>query len=218
MDQSGIVKPPTFRTERSLAGRDCKLIAGVDEAGRGPWAGPVVAAAVVFANGKAPRGLNDSKLLAPEVRAELCEAILATAWVGIGIVSVEEIDRLNILQATFRAMIKAVSALCEAPEVVLVDGNLCPKLPHRAVPVVSGDQLCPSISAASIVAKVTRDRLMENLSQDFPGYSWHTNKGYGTPEHARAIDTIGITEHHRRSFAPIRLAMTRTAIAGAELS
>jgi ribonuclease HII len=204
-----MAKPPTFRTERALGGRGCKLIAGVDEAGRGPWAGPVVAAAVVFASGKAPRGLNDSKLLAPEVRTELCEAIYATAWVGVGIVSVEDIDRLNILQATFQAMITAVSALCEAPEVVLVDGNLCPKLPHRAVPVVSGDALCPSIAAASIVAKVTRDRLMENLSQDFPGYGWHTNKGYGTPEHSSAIDRLGVTAHHRRSFAPIRLALTR---------
>jgi ribonuclease HII len=103
----------------------------------------------------------------------------------------------------------AVSALREAPEVVLVDGNLCPPLPHRAVPVVSGDQLCPSIAAASIVAKVTRDRLMENLSQDFPGYGWHTNKGYGTPAHAAAIERLGVTAHHRRSFAPIRLALSR---------
>ena len=210
MDQSGTAKPPTFRTERKLAGGGYKFIAGVDEAGRGPWAGPVVAASVVFTNGKAPRGLHDSKLLSPEARARLYEAILETGWVGVGIVSVEDIDRLNILQATMRAMCEAVSGLKHAPEVVLVDGNRCPPIAQRAVAVVSGDQLCPSIAAASIIAKVTRDRLMQNLSQDFPAYGWEANKGYGTPAHSRAIHQHGVTAHHRRSFAPIRLALART--------
>ncbi|WP_245296885.1 MULTISPECIES: ribonuclease HII [Rhodomicrobium] len=202
------VKAPTFRTERTLAGRDCTLVAGVDEAGRGPWAGPVVAAAVIFAKPKsAPKGLHDSKLLTAERREALYDAIRATALVGVGIVSVEEIDRINILQATFRAMIDAVAMLDAGPDVVLVDGNRCPKLTQRAVPVIEGDRLCPSIAAASIIAKVTRDRMMAGLAGEFPGYGWHTNKGYGTPGHAEAIAKLGVTQHHRRSFAPIRAAL-----------
>lgn len=202
------VKAPTFRTERALAGRDCKLVAGVDEAGRGPWAGPVVAAAVIFIKGKtAPKGLHDSKLLTPERRETLYEAIRETAWVGVGISCVEEIDRINILQATFRAMIDAVAGLGAGPDTVLVDGNRCPKLTQRAVPVIEGDRLCPSIAAASIIAKVTRDRMMAGLAGEFPGYGWDTNKGYGTRAHADAIARLGVTQHHRRSFAPIRAAL-----------
>ncbi|MGB0084073.1 MAG: ribonuclease HII [Rhodomicrobiaceae bacterium] len=207
MQGQRIAKPLTFRIERGFAGRNSKLVAGVDEAGRGPWAGPVVAAAVIFRRGKAPKGVNDSKLLPPERREELFEAICKTAWIGVGIVSVEDIDRINILEATLRAMCEAVTALGIGPEIVLVDGNRCPPLGHPAVPVVDGDAICPSIAAASIIAKVTRDRLMEKLSEDFPGYGWHTNKGYGTPEHAEAITRLGVTRHHRRSFAPVRLAL-----------
>ncbi len=209
------LKPLTFRAERLFAGRDTKLVAGVDEAGRGPWAGPVVAAAVIFRAGKkVPKGLNDSKLLPPERREELFDAISETAWVGVGIMSVEDIDRINILQATLRAMCDAVAALAAIPEIVLVDGNCCPSVPHPALPVVDGDAKCPSIAAASIIAKVARDRLMEKLSEDFPGYGWHTNKGYGTAEHAKAITRLGVTPHHRRSFAPVQMALAGEFIAG----
>lgn len=207
MDGKRTAKPLSFRAERALVGPHCRLAAGVDEAGRGPWAGPVVAAAVIFPEGRAPKGVNDSKLLPPERREELYLAIMETAWVGVGLVPVEEIDRINILQATFQAMIQAVSSLSAPPEVVLVDGNRCPPLAQRTVPVVDGDAKCPSIAAASIVAKVTRDRLMEKLSEDFPAYGWRTNKGYGTREHADAIGRLGVTRHHRRSFAPVRIAL-----------
>lgn len=209
MEQKGQTpKPPSIRTERALAGQEVRLVAGVDEAGRGPWAGPVVAAAVIFPDRKPPKGLHDSKLLSAERREELYLTIRAAGVVGIGIVSVEDIDRVNILQATFIAMQIAVAALSNVPEVVLVDGNRCPALGPRAVPVIEGDRLCPSIAAASIIAKVTRDRLMCDLADDFPGYHWHNNKGYGTPAHAEAITLLGVTCHHRQSFAPIRAALS----------
>jgi ribonuclease HII len=211
MEQKGRTpKPPSIRTERALAGQEARLVAGVDEAGRGPWAGPVVAAAVIFPDRKPPKGLNDSKLLTAERREELYLTIRAAGLVGVGIVSVEEIDRVNILQATFIAMRIAVAALSREPEIVLIDGNRCPALEQRAVPVIEGDRLCPSIAAASIIAKVTRDRLMRQLAGDFPGYHWHSNKGYGTPAHAEAISLLGVTCHHRHSFAPIRSALGRT--------
>lgn len=207
MGKTGQIRGPSFRRERSLAGAEAMAVAGVDEAGRGPWAGPVVAAAVIFASGRAPRGLNDSKLLTPEERARLYNAIRKVAIVGVGIVEVDEIDSINILQATFLAMAQAVAALSAAPDLVLVDGNLCPRVPCRAIAVVEGDRLCPSIAAASIVAKVTRDRLMVDLAQSHPEYSWCSNKGYGTRQHADAIIRFGVTPHHRRSFAPIRSAL-----------
>ena len=213
MSQSGIAKSPSPKTERAIAGIDSKLVAGVDEAGRGPWAGPVVAAAVIFRQKRIPKGLDDSKRLPADFRSRLFDEIHDTAWVGVGAVSVEDIDRLNILQASLLAMSQAVSKLCQLPDVVLVDGNRCPDLSPRAVPVINGDQLCPSIAAASIIAKVTRDRLMEKLSNDFPDYGWHSNKGYGTRAHSEAIKTFGVTHHHRRSFAPIRLALSNAAVA-----
>jgi len=207
MGKTGPIPKPTFRTERAFAGPDCDLVAGVDEAGRGPWAGPVVAAAVIFACGRAPRGLHDSKLLSPDERARLHDAIRKVAVVGIGIVEVTEIDSINILQATLLAMQQALTALSVRPSAILIDGNVCPRSADRAVPVVDGDQLCPSIAAASIIAKVTRDRLMQDLAKDFPGYSWDSNKGYGTRQHAQGIARLGVTPHHRRSFAPIRSAL-----------
>lgn len=207
MSLSGIAKRPSIRTERALAGLEGARIAGVDEAGRGPWAGPVVAAAVMFKSAKIPRGLDDSKRLSPERRCELYEVIRDRAWIGVGIVSVDDIDQLNILQAALRAMAHSIAGLASSPDVVLVDGNCAPPIAHRAVPVVEGDRLCPSIAAASIIAKVTRDRLMERLSDDFPAYRWHSNKGYGTRAHASAIAEYGITPHHRRSFAPIRAVL-----------
>jgi ribonuclease HII len=184
MGKSASIPRPSFRNERFHAGVNCGCVAGVDEAGRGPWAGPVVAAAVIFEAGRAaPRGLADSKLLVPDERARLYDAIRKVAIVGVGIVQVDDIDSINILRATFRAMQEAIAGLSTAPETVLIDGNICPSLPCRGVAVVDGDQLCPSIAAASIIAKVTRDRLMISLAQNFPGYSWETNKGYGTREH-----------------------------------
>lgn len=198
----------TVETERALAGAGCALIAGVDEAGRGPWAGPVVAAAALFENGAVPDGLNDSKLLAASQRERLFDIIHQTAKVGVGIVSVEDIDKLNILQATFLAMRQAVEALGVMPQTALIDGKLCPPLACRAVAVIGGDRKCPSIAAASIIAKVTRDRLMVELAERFAGYGWATNMGYGTREHADAIARLGITPHHRRSFAPIRAVIS----------
>jgi ribonuclease HII len=167
----------------------------------------VVAAAVMFKSTTIPRGLDDSKRLSPERRCELYDVIRDRAWIGVGIISVDDIDRLNILQATLRAMAESIAGLSSSPDVVLIDGNCAPPVSHRAVPVVEGDQRCPSIAAASIIAKVTRDRLMEKLSEDFPAYGWHSNKGYGTRAHASAIAEHGITSHHRRSFAPIRAAL-----------
>lgn len=211
MRQSGIAERPSLRTERQLAGSDAVHIAGVDEAGRGPWAGPVVAAAVIFKDVNIPEWLNDSKLLTAEKRAALFEIINEQAWVGVSIVSVDEIDKLNILRATLLAMSQAVETLPSPPDVALIDGNRAPSISQRAVPVVKGDRRCPSIAAASIVAKVTRDRLMAQLSENFPVYGWCANKGYGTPAHARAIAEHGVTAHHRRSFAPIRLALSKAA-------
>jgi ribonuclease HII len=177
-------------------------ICGIDEAGRGPWAGPVVAGAVILT--RPIPGLDDSKKLSPARRAKLFDQIVATAIHGIGLASVEEIDRLNILQASFLAMRRAVAALGELPRECLVDGKLLPPgLPAPARAIVGGDALEPAISAASILAKVTRDRIMAELSHDHPGYGWESNMGYGVPAHLRALKSLGVTPHHRRSFRPI---------------
>ncbi|WP_084583761.1 ribonuclease HII [Sphingomonas azotifigens] len=181
-------------------------VAGVDEAGRGPLAGPVVAAAVVLDPDCIPEGINDSKALTAAKRAKLCEELLACAKVGVGIASVEEIDRLNILWATMLAMTRAVEALGFPPAFVLVDGNRCPKWDHRSEAVVSGDALCLSIAAASIVAKHRRDCMMIELDAQFPGYGWASNKGYGGKAHQEALRALGPTPHHRRSFAPVAQA------------
>jgi len=181
-------------------------IAGVDEAGRGPLAGPVVAAAVVLDPDCIPEGINDSKALTAAKRARLCEELLACAKVGVGIASVDEIDRLNILWATMLAMTRAVESLGVPPAFVLVDGNRCPKWHHRSEAVVSGDALCLSIAAASIVAKHQRDCMMVELDAQFPGYGWASNKGYGGKAHQEALRSLGPTPHHRRSFAPVAQA------------
>ncbi|MEL6234991.1 MAG: ribonuclease HII [Pseudomonadota bacterium] len=179
-------------------------IAGIDEAGRGPWAGPVVAAAVVLDGAAVPSGIDDSKRLSPRKRAALCAEILAHAETGIGQASVEEIDAMNIAQATALAMRRAVAALRCPPEFALIDGNRVPAgLPCRAMPLIGGDGLSLSVAAASILAKVTRDRIMTALAQAFPGYGWESNAGYGVPAHAAALRRFGITPHHRRSFRPI---------------
>lgn len=188
---------PDFAFEAALAGR----VAGVDEAGRGSWAGPVVAAAVVLDPTRIPDGLNDSKQLSALRRASLFDAINEVAQVGVGVVAVGEIDRINILQATFVAMTRAVDAL--DPDHVLVDGNRAPRWRYATTTVIGGDARCVSIAAASIIAKVTRDRIMTVLASEFPGYGWAANKGYGTAQHSAALDRLGVTIHHRRSYAPI---------------
>jgi ribonuclease HII len=180
-------------------------ICGVDEAGRGPWAGPVVAAAVVLDRAAVPPGLDDSKKLSPARRDALFDLIRAGARVGVGIASVAEIDALNILRANDLAMRRAVAALDPVPEAALIDGNrVPPELPCRAVALVGGDARAPSIAAASIIAKVTRDRIMADLAAQYPGYGWETNQGYGTAAHREALERLGVTPHHRRSFQPIR--------------
>lgn len=178
-------------------------VCGIDEVGRGPWAGPVVAAAVILDPACVPPGLDDSKKLAPAMRRELDGRLRGCAMIGIGMASVEEIDRLNVLAASMLAMTRALAALPLRPRHALVDGNRLPELPCPGTAIVGGDGLCASIAAASIVAKVARDALMAELSQDHPGYGWETNVGYGTAQHQEGLARLGVTPHHRRSFRPI---------------
>jgi ribonuclease HII len=180
------------------------VIAGVDEAGRGPWAGPVVAAAVVL-RGRLPQGIDDSKKLSAARREQLYAALRdSDALIGIGQASVAEIDTFNILQATLLAMTRAVEALASEPLEILVDGNRLPRWRWPARAIVGGDASVPAIAAASIIAKVTRDRLMAELHGQHPDYGWISNQGYGTAAHAAALTIHGPCLHHRRSFAPIR--------------
>ncbi|MEI9993533.1 MAG: ribonuclease HII [Rhizomicrobium sp.] len=180
------------------------LVAGVDEAGRGPLAGPVVAAAVILDRKKVPKGLNDSKQLDAETREALYAHITFSAIaVGVGEATVDEIDLINIRQATHQAMARAVRALSFAPAFALVDGNDAPALPCPCDTIVEGDAKSVSIAAASIIAKVTRDRMMVALHEAHPHYGWLKNKGYGTPEHLSALNRHGPCHHHRRSFAPV---------------
>lgn len=179
-------------------------LAGVDEVGRGPLAGPVIAAAVILDPANIPEGLADSKALSAKKRELLNALILQSSWVGIGEASVEEIDEINILQASLLAMERAVSALPQVPQHLLVDGNKLPKtLPCPATAVVKGDARSQSIAAASIVAKTRRDAIMQDLAQQFPGYGWEKNAGYPTKQHREALVKIGLTPHHRRSFKPV---------------
>lgn len=201
---------PDGSLERAARARGLMRIAGIDEAGRGPLAGPVVAAAVVLDADRIPEGLSDSKTLRPDRRAELCGLILATAEVGTGLATVEEIDRINILRASHLAMSRALAALVSPADYALVDGNLLPgDLPCTAEAVVKGDGRSLSIAAASIVAKVTRDRIMVDLAQQHPGYGWETNAAYATPAHLQALRDLGATPHHRRSFAPVHNMLCR---------
>ena len=195
---------PSFSHELRLIARVGGMVCGVDEAGRGPLAGPVVAGAVIFAKGKYPRGLDDSKKLTPAAREKLFDKIMARAIaVGIGEACVDEIDLINIRQATHLAMARAVRALNPAPVFALVDGNDAPALPCPCETLIKGDSLSLSIAAASIIAKVTRDRMMLRLHELHPVYRWDRNKGYGTEDHLHALAVHGPTPHHRRSFAPI---------------
>jgi ribonuclease HII len=180
------------------------LIAGVDEAGRGPLAGPVFAAAVILDPARRVRGLRDSKLLAPAVRETLAVEIRAraVAW-AVASSDVSEIDALNILQATLLAMRRAVESLATAPHVVWIDGNQSPVLAYPTRTIVDGDRLIAAIAAASILAKTTRDALLVTLDREYPAYGFARHKGYGTPEHLAALASHGPCPHHRRSFAPV---------------
>lgn len=200
---------PDLEFERGFG----EIIAGVDEAGRGPWAGPVVAAAVILNRNNIPDGLNDSKKLRAAKREKLFLAIDQTSHVGIGIASVEEIDQLNILQATFLAMQRAYKMLGTTPDMALIDGNQLPKLPCLARAIIGGDARCPSIAAASIIAKVTRDKIMTALAGEYPEYGWDRNAGYGTAQHIKALEEHGITPYHRRSYKPIKPYIVKIPIA-----
>lgn len=191
---------PDLKHERKYKRLHKGPVAGVDEAGRGPLAGPVVAAAVVLDPRCIPEGIDDSKVLTAGKRERLCAELLACAQVGVGIASVEEIDTLNIFWASMLAMSRAVDALGFRPAFVLVDGNRCPDWDHQSHAVVGGDALCLSIAAASIVAKHRRDCIMLELDAIHPGYGWASNKGYGAKVHQEALRTLGPTPHHRRSF------------------
>ncbi|MDA1071075.1 MAG: ribonuclease HII [Proteobacteria bacterium] len=190
---------PTLEHERRLGGPVC----GIDEVGRGPWAGPVVAAAVMLDFARVPDGLDDSKRLPAVRRRELDIEIRACAHVSIAMASVEEVDRLNVLGASMLAMERAFAGLPHPPVHALVDGNRLPRLPCPGTAIVGGDGLCASIAAASIVAKVARDALMAELAGQHPGYGWERNAGYGTREHQDGLARLGVTMHHRRSFRPI---------------
>ncbi|WP_085934059.1 ribonuclease HII [Enhydrobacter aerosaccus] len=209
---------PSFRHEMRFEGQGIARIAGIDEAGRGPLAGPVVAAIAVIERGAAKRKLlrliDDSKKLALEDREAAYEAMVSSGIVqfSVGEASVEEIDRINILQATFLAMRRALQSLTQQPDIVLIDGNqLPPQLGCRAETIIGGDAASYSIAAASIFAKVTRDRYMAKLAESFPGYGWDTNRGYSSAEHLAALDRLGPTPHHRASFAPVRAKYAETA-------
>ncbi len=199
---------PTFDLEGAEINLGNGPVAGIDEAGRGPWAGPVVAAAVILDPGNIPFGVTDSKALDEDDRARLFDRITASSRVGVGIADVERIDRDNILKATLWAMSQAALSLPgAAPRLILVDGNRLPVLKCAARAIVKGDQRCLSIAAASIIAKVTRDRLMIEMAREFPGYGFERHKGYGTPEHRHAMANLGVTPHHRKSFRPVQLAL-----------
>ena len=197
--------PPTDRFERRARRRGAWLIAGVDESGRGPLAGPVVAAAVIFDKRRYPDGVDDCKRLPVAERERLYEAILDLATVSVAVASRLRVDRMNILRASLWAMGRAVAGLSRPPHHVLVDGNLLPPgLPCPAEAIVGGDTLSVSIAAASIVAKVTRDRLMARVGQAFPDYGFEHHKGYSTAAHFAALRVHGPCPHHRQSFAPVR--------------
>lgn len=194
---------PDLSFERRLPG----LVAGVDEAGRGPLAGPVVAAAVILPRQNWPSGLNDSKALSASARERLLNILRKCAQIGIGISEPEEIDRLNILGGTMIAMQRAVAALPIPPDAVIIDGNRAPQLPMPVQTIIKGDALSLSIAAASIVAKVTRDDIMKRADSRFMGYNLSQHKGYPTKAHREAVAALGPSPIHRLSFAPCKAAL-----------
>ncbi len=195
---------PDMSFETAARARGLSCVAGVDEAGRGPLAGPVTAAAVILDPRDVPDGLNDSKKLTAKQRKALFGQIIARAQVAVAHASASEIDRINILRASHVAMMRAVALLPVAPDHLLIDGNMLPRdLALSAEAVVAGDTRSASIAAASIVAKVCRDRVMVDLAQQHPGYGWRTNAGYPSKSHIAALQDLGVTPHHRRSFKPV---------------
>ena len=192
-----------------------KPVAGFDEAGRGPWAGPVVASAVILPRDAMPVSLltklDDSKKVRKTARETLFAELRAVAEIGIGITSPAEIDEFNILQASMLAMQRAAKGLTIKPASALVDGNHAPDIPYEVKTIVKGDSRSLSIAAASIVAKVTRDSIMADLSKKYPGYGWESNAGYGTKEHYNALLQLGATPEHRQSFTPIRNLLTTSS-------
>jgi ribonuclease HII len=203
------IAPPSFRRERALIKRGVWPVAGCDEAGRGPLAGPVVAAAVVLDPKRIPKGIDDSKRLTAERREELFEKICATSSFAVAFASPARIDRDNILRASLWALARAVQALPEMPKHVFVDGRDRLDVACDCEAVIGGDGLIVSVAAASIIAKVTRDRLMCALAEDCPGYGFESHKGYSVPEHLEALHRLGPTVHHRRLFAPVVAARQR---------
>ena len=178
-------------------------IIGVDEVGRGPLAGPVISAAIILNKEKIPEGINDSKKLSKKKREVINEELISQHSFAIGISTVEEIDKINILQASLLAMKRAILNLNIKPQTILVDGNKLPDLEYNMYPIIKGDSKSISIAAASIIAKVYRDKLMQDLSLQYPGYYWEKNSGYGTKQHLLALNNLGVTPIHRKSFAPI---------------
>lgn len=200
---------PTFELESVELALGGGPIVGIDEAGRGPWAGPVVAAAVVLDAKNLPVGIADSKQLDADQREVVFHRIKEQALdYGIAIADAERIDRDNILNATLWAMAKAADSLAVEPRLALVDGNKLPRLKMPARAIVKGDAKCLSIAAASILAKVTRDRIMIEVARSCPGYGFERHKGYGTPEHKEALQRLGVSPYHRRSFKPVQLALS----------
>lgn len=202
-----------FQYERKFQSQGCRRIAGIDEAGRGPLAGPVSAAVCILPHGFSIEGVNDSKQLTVKVREELFEQIVAYPEIdfGIGFASVEEIDRWNILQATFLAMHRALEKIREAPDLILIDGNRAPQFGIPTVPIVKGDAKSASIACASILAKVARDRHLLELDRLYPKYGFASHKGYGTPEHLEALQAYGPCPLHRRSFEPVKGMLVDTS-------
>ncbi len=199
---------PTDRFERRARRRGARFIVGLDEAGRGPLAGPVVAAAVVFEGRRFPAGLNDSKKVSPIARQRLYDLIVEKAHVSVAVASRSRIDRMNILRASLWAMVRAVEGLNCRPDYVLVDGRDLPQgLPCPGEAIIGGDSLSASIAAASIVAKVTRDRLMMAMGRTFPDYGFEQHMGYCTTRHLEALERHGPCPHHRKSFAPVKTAL-----------
>ncbi|MGL5011652.1 MAG: ribonuclease HII [Paracoccaceae bacterium] len=195
---------PDFTFELAARADGALCVAGVDEVGRGPLAGPVTAAAVILDPARIPAGLNDSKKLTAARRIALSAELHAVAQVSIAHASVAEIDEMNILRASHLAMTRAIAGLGDVPDHLLIDGNQLPRgVMCRAETIIKGDARCLSIAAASIVAKVARDHTMVILAQQHPGYGWETNAGYGTAAHLAALLNLGVTPHHRRSFAPV---------------
>ena len=195
---------PNLLIEKKKNKLNYKIIAGVDEAGRGPWAGPVYSAAVILNDNNIPEGINDSKKLSEKKRNSIYLEIISNHIYGVGIADVDEIDKLNILGATLLSMERAVNNLSINPDFVLVDGNHEPKIEIDSESIIKGDTKSLSIAAASIIAKVERDKFMRQLDAQYPAYNWKKNKGYGTKDHQNALKMHGVTKYHRKSFSPVR--------------